>query len=153
MPLIAQAFADALDTFANPTAPGFVAGPTNAVDAAIKHAAAFREFMTGLVTVPPVLMTTHLLAESVMAATLAGQALPPPAGIAAVNAGYTAYAATVIAALAASGYAVVTPPTPPGPITTPPPPGLGSLAYAAIVFAWLVRITGSVPPLPAAPWA
>ena len=153
MVLLPNIFADELDKFGNQASPIFVAGPTDEADAARKHAAAFATYMRLLTTVPPVLPVAHDAAQAVMETALLGQALPPPAGIAVINAAYLGYVTAIGLALASSGYVVAVPPTPPGPILVPPPPGSGALAYATIVHAWVIKISGSIPPAPPAPWA
>lgn len=153
MALLPNIFADELDKFGNPDSPIFVAGPADEADAAVKHAAAFSTYMRLLTTVPPVLPPVHDAAQAVMQTALVGQALPAPASAPVINAAYLGYTAAISAALALSGYVTAVPGLAPGPILVPPPPGSGSLAYAAIVHAWVIKITGSVPPAPPAPWA
>jgi hypothetical protein len=126
---------------------------TDAVAAQRNHAAAFRAYMEGLVTVPPVAPTAHVLAESAMTAALSGQHLPPPVGITAINAGYYTYVTTVLAALATQAWIVAVPPLPPGPID------LARLGddftiddYADLVHNWVTSIQGSVPPTLPAFW-
>lgn len=126
---------------------------TNILEAQLNHAAAFRRYMEGLSTVPPVLPAAHTLAEAAMVVALTGQHLPPPTGIAAINAGYYAYVTTILASLAAQAWIVTVPPLPPGPIS------LGALSgsftiedYADLVHAWVTGVKGSVPPTVPAPW-
>jgi hypothetical protein len=129
---------------------------TDSAAARRNHAAAFRTYMNGLVTVPPVLPIAHDAAEAAMAAALVGQELLPPSSIAAINAGYLAYVATILAALAASPGApwiVAVPPSPQGPIS----PGVETSnitadSFADLVHFWVTQIRGSVPPVPPTNW-
>lgn len=153
MPLIPTIFADELDKFGNPDSPLFEGGPESEAEAVVLHAAAFSTYMRGLLTVPPPAPPIHDAAQAAMQAALVGQSLPAPAAVPVLNAAYLTYASTVVAGLAAQGWVVATPPTPPGPLTAPIPPGFGSLAYALVVDTWLRLVTGSIPPVPPAPWA
>jgi hypothetical protein len=153
MPLLPAVFAEELDKFGNPSTPGF-APPADAVDAAAKHAHAFRVYMATLANpiVPP---QAHDVAEAAMQAALLGQDAPPPAGIAAINAGYSAYVGAIALAAAATGQVTATPQSPPGPIPAfvVPTNGMGSIAYAGGVHLWVLQGKTSIPPAPPAPWS
>jgi hypothetical protein len=118
------------------------------------HAAAFRQYMSGLTTVPPLLPVTHIAAEAAMIASLTGQHLPPPAGVQAINAGYLTYVGVLLAALAAQTWAVSVPPNPAGPIDLEALSGSFTIEdYVTYVHDWVTAIRGSVPPAPPVPWA
>lgn len=144
MVLLADNFAQALRN---------LPATTNALAAQQNHAAAFRSYMSGLTTVPPVNPAAHGLAEAAMSAALVGQNLPPPFGISAINAGYYAYVTTILATLATQAWIVSIPPLPPGPITASAFSGGASIEdYANLVHGWVTAVSGSLPPAPPTPW-
>lgn len=150
MPLVARVFSDELDKFGNPDSPLFEASPASEAEAVVLHASAFSTYARGLVTVPPPPPPAHDAARVAMEGVLVGQsafnALPL------INAAYLLYATTLVAQLAASGWVVAVPPTPPGPLLNPVPVGFTSSAYASLVDTWMRLVSGSVPPVPPSPW-
>ena len=142
MPLNPTTLADALTTF----------GTTNDVaDARARHAAAFREYMSGLVITPPAVPAQHDAAKLAMESALVGQEQPAPVGLAAVNAGYLAYVTTLIASFGGTWIPAI-PPLPPGPFPAAPPIGFGASAYAQQVHNWVARISGGPPTSPPTNW-
>lgn len=140
MPLIPSIFASNLQS---------LPATTDNLSAQQAHAAAFKQYMLGLVTVPLVLPAAHDAAEVAMAAALAGQNLPPPTGAQAINNGYTTYVLTIVAALVAQTggtWVLTTPPVLPGPLVSAVyPPNFGVEAYAQLVHQWLSLVAGGTP--------
>jgi hypothetical protein len=122
---------------------------TSLLTAQQEHAAAFKRYMLGLVTVPLVLPAAHDAAEIAMTAALVGQNEPPPIGAQAVNNGYLAYVTAIVTALVAQSggtWALTIPPAPTGPLVSSSyPPNFGATAYAQLVHQWVVAIAGGTP--------
>lgn len=86
--------------------------------------------------------------RSTLAATIMD---PPPAGLAALTAGLTAFCAATTALVLP--FVSIPPPAPlPTPSGSPAPASAAAAALAATIHTWVITGTASVPPAPPAPW-
>lgn len=150
MPLNPATLADALTELYD-----FVHAATGPIPADVlaqKWTDAFQKYMTEAVnpTANPAALAAGASAmQPVLSATILR---PPPAGLAALTAGLTAFATAF--ALLTAPFISTPPPAPlPPPPAVPGPSPIAAAAMAATIHTWAITGTASIPPAPPILWA